>query len=439
MKAGNGCSRVRVRSTSHILGVFAACCLGVLWMDLGAVIAEEKRIQGSREQQRQEIIRLVGEERYPWRDHVRLFQRHRPWVKRARGSHLHEDALGLRLPACRRRPAAGRATYGTSNICDALAQRDRLVRWQLGGPHPSHRFMGKIRVGALPKGVELTPDGAWALSTNFGQLRRRNLTVVDTASRRVSATISRGGRLVEVAFAADGELAYLTDFDHHVLWELKLADWSWGRNARVGINPKIVNVHPTRNIAYVSNWSSHTISVVDLEKMEQIGEMRAIKNPRGSAFTPDGRFAYVCNFGRSHITVIDAVNDTVLKHIPVGKSPRHILVTPDGKFAYFSAMRSNMVGVIDTATHEYVDRIPVGLWPKSLAIAPDGRYLYVANYEGQSVMMVDTRSNYVVDTIRVVHNPSGLAISPDGKQLWVSGWFSGDLLVFEIVLPENDE
>jgi YVTN family beta-propeller protein len=58
--------------------------------------------------------------------------------------------------------------------------------------------------------------------------------------------------------------------------------------------------------------------------------------PDAVAVTPDGQHAYVANFFSDTVSVIDTATDTVMATVtfPVGNNPQAIAITPDGKHAY---------------------------------------------------------------------------------------------------------
>jgi YVTN family beta-propeller protein len=90
------------------------------------------------------------------------------------------------------------------------------------------------------------------------------------------------------------------------------------------------------------------------------------------AITPDGAFAYVANFYSHDVSVIDtSTNTEVLPRIPVGITPTGVAITSDGAFAYVTNQNSNDVSVIDISTNtEVLPRIPVGSSPRRVAITP---------------------------------------------------------------------
>src|SRR6202035_3658566 len=63
--------------------------------------------------------------------------------------------------------------------------------------------------GDLPRGLRLSPDGKHAYSTNFGD---GTLSVIDTITNSVTATLDLLIHPEAVAVSADGERVYVCDY-----------------------------------------------------------------------------------------------------------------------------------------------------------------------------------------------------------------------------------
>lgn len=93
-------------------------------------------------------------------------------------------------------------------------------------------------------------------------------------------------------------------------------------------------------------------------------------SPRGVAFTPDGSYAYVTNFTSNSVSVIDTALYKVVANVEVGSDPVGVAITADGAYAFVANSTAHTVSVIDTATLSVVRTIPVGLFPSGVAIKP---------------------------------------------------------------------
>ena len=91
--------------------------------------------------------------------------------------------------------------------------------------------------------------------------------------------------------------------------------------------------------------------------------------PGASAQAATTCSAYVTNFDSDNVSVIDPATTTVTTTIPVGNNPFGVAVTPDGATTYVTNAGDNTVSVIDTASNTITATIPVGDGPYGVAIA----------------------------------------------------------------------
>ena len=109
--------------------------------------------------------------------------------------------------------------------------------------------------------------------------------------------------------------------------------------------------------------------------------------PTGVAVGPDGS-AYVTNFGSNTVSVIDTSTNAVTATVTVGTNPYDVAITPNGDYAYVANFSSNTVSVIDTSTNAVTATVDVGTEPYGVAITPNGDYAYVSNYGSNTVSVI---------------------------------------------------
>lgn len=132
----------------------------------------------------------------------------------------------------------------------------------------------------------------------------------------------------------------------------------------------------------------------------------------GVKVRPDGARAYVADFNSNTVSVIDTASNTVVATIPVGDGPYGITFLPDGSRAYVSNYDGHSVSVIDTASNTVVATIAVGNGPLDLAARADGARVFVASRGPGTISVIDTSTNTVLTTISGLSSPQGLAIWP---------------------------
>lgn len=160
----------------------------------------------------------------------------------------------------------------------------------------------------------------------------RTLSVVDTATRAVTATVQVRNGPAAVAVSPDGTRVYTAD----------------------------------------SNPTARSVSVVDAAAGTVVGTVRlSPRIPSAVVVAPDGGHVYVATDGPA-VLVVDAATDTVTATVPLSSSITGLAVTPDGGRLWVVGQSGNSstgARVLDAATGASLGSVPV-TFPAGLAIGP---------------------------------------------------------------------
>jgi YVTN family beta-propeller protein len=248
--------------------------------------------------------------------------------------------------------------------------------------------------------------------------------------------------LALVVSSAGASNAYVANFGSEDVSVIDTATKQVVGTIKVGGRPKGIAITPDGKTAYVANFGSEDVSVIDNATKQVIGTIKVGEETFAIAISPDGKTAYVAT-GLEHFSVIDTQTNEVKtvpdgKGIKVGSSPRAIAITPDGKTAYVVNEGEKSVSVINTQTNEASQtKIGVGEVPVAIAITPDGKTAYVVNKNSGDVSVIETATNSVaLTTIGVGLLPRAIAITPDGKTAYVVNRNSGSLSVIDIATSQ---
>jgi YVTN family beta-propeller protein len=286
--------------------------------------------------------------------------------------------------------------YITANGSDTVSVVDTAT----------NTVIATIPVGVQPAGVAVSADGSKVYVANQGTGKiPGSVSVIDSATNTATATIPLGltgpGAL---AVTPDDSKVYVTD-------TRGVSVIATATNAVTGTilvaGPGNLAVSPDGNTVYVTGSSG--VSVIDAATNTVIATI-----PVGGgalAVTPDGSKVYLTSSGG--VSVIATASNTVIATIPVDGGG--LAVTPDGSKVYIItghiASGAGTVSVIDTATNTVTATIPVGPEPTAVAVTPDSSKVYVADFS-DSVWVIDTTTNTVANTIYVFEFPVGVAIQP---------------------------
>ncbi|MDW5549944.1 PKD domain-containing protein [Methanosarcina sp.] len=307
----------------------------------------------------------------------------------------------------------------------------------------ANKVTGVMPVGSYPFGIAVTPDGKKVYVTNIGS---NTTSVINTETNKVTATIKELYEPIGIAVSPDGKKAYVMSDGYTVE-----NDTGWyfiGGNVSVidtatnkvtakmdtGGNPSKMTITLDGKKLYITHGfdfygDGENVGIYDTATMTSTTWFRVTGMPSGVAVSPDGKKAYVAsrvteNPGnptqkkyRGIVSVVDTVTNKVTAKVTIIEPTIEnvqldgVLVSLDGKKVYVTNSWGDNTYVIDTVTNKVIATVK-GNYPNGIAFSPDGRKVYVANSGDDNVCVIDTATNKVTATVAVGSCPEGVAISP---------------------------
>lgn len=269
---------------------------------------------------------------------------------------------------------------------------------------PAGRCAGTIYVAN-------TPDGT--------------ISVIDTSTDRVVATIAVGKGPAVPIFTRDGMRAYVNNTMDGTISELDVVNHQVVRTIRLpdGLTGSGFALSPRGDRAVLTKLGEPGFAViVDLASGRASPAIPVGINSERVVITPDGKWAYVADGNPKGaggtVTVLNLDAGRAVKTIPVGKFPFNLIAMPDGKTVYVANIFSASISVIDTASQAVVATIPTAAYPNGMALSPDRRSIYLTNFTIGSMQVLDLATRKVSAAVRTSANPSYLALSPGGRQAY---------------------
>src|SRR5437762_207623 len=127
--------------------------------------------------------------------------------------------------------------------------------------------------------------------------------------------------LLSIPSARAAPFAYITNNGSNNVSVLDTASNTVTATVAVGSFPTGVAVNPAGTRVYVANYVSNTVSVLDTVSNTVIGTVAVGTNPAGVAINPAGTRVYVTNLSSSNVSVVDTASNTVIVTVAVGRSP----------------------------------------------------------------------------------------------------------------------
>lgn len=166
-----------------------------------------------------------------------------------------------------------------------------------------------------PCGIVVSPTETRAYVTNcFSD----TVSVLDTAARKIVATVRVRQWTNAIAITPDGKYVY-------------------------------VMVGTPETVAVINTTDNKVTATIPI----------STDSFNGIAISPDGKRAYAAG-GKTSITAIDIASNTVAASVAVGREPIGIAITPDGKYAYVANAMSATVSVIELSSDKSGRHSPGG-------------------------------------------------------------------------------
>lgn len=154
----------------------------------------------------------------------------------------------------------------------------------------TNKVVGTIGGFSGPFAIALTSDGNYAYVTNFGSNNfspvGTTVSVVNLRSRAIVKTIKVGTQPSGIAITPDGRFAYVTNYN------------------TLYLGPNFTLLTPGPGIVNIIDIATNKV----LPQLIMVG-----KSPADVTISPDGRFAYVTNYASNTVSVINIVDNAWLK------------------------------------------------------------------------------------------------------------------------------
>jgi YVTN family beta-propeller protein len=282
-----------------------------------------------------------------------------------------------------------------------------------------------------------------------------DLSVIDTASRRLVSTIPLGKRPRGIRLSPDRSTLYValsgspmappgTDESKLPPPDRKadgigIVDIRSGKLQRVlpaGTDPEQLAISQDGRWLFVANEDASQTSVIEVSEGRIVGTIPVGAEPEGVDLRPDGKVVYVTSEQNNQISVIDALSPKLITSFTAGPRPRSTGFLPDSRRAYISAENGAAVIVVDAVAHRVIDTIhlPGGdlVRPMGVIASADGAHVFVTTGRGKSVVMIETTTNTVVGSVEVGERPWGIAATPDGSMVFTANGPSNDVSFVDV-------
>jgi DNA-binding beta-propeller fold protein YncE len=300
---------------------------------------------------------------------------------------------------------------------------------------PGGRLAATLPTGPGPHEVAVSPDGRWAVVSNYGDGRApgHTLTLLDLSRGVVARTVELAPhhRPHGLAWSPDGRWVLVTVEADRAVLLVDAEVWAVRHAIPTGQETShMVAVAPDGRRAYVGNIGGGSVSMLDVRRGRLLRVAQTGAGTEGVAVAPDGGQVWAVNRAADAISVLDPRTLATLATLPCPDFPIRVRFTPDGRLALVTTARSSELHLFDVATRRSLgtvvfsldssraaptllgtqfarSAVPVGVLP-----LPGSALAWVALSAMGEVVEVDLATRTVVRRLQVGREPDGLGFSP---------------------------
>jgi YVTN family beta-propeller protein len=181
-----------------------------------------------------------------------------------------------------------------------------------------------------------------------------------------------------------------------------------------------IAVDPVSRKAFVTNYTSGTLSVIDVDTLLS-DEYPVGDNPRRLVHNANLQRTYIINDTTpGRVTVFDAKAKQVIAEIPVGKRPRTIGADFAYGEVYVANRDSDTMSVIDVETNTIVAEVSVGSSPIMGGIDRVRGRVYVLSQVDRTLHVIDQRTKKVVARLDTLRSPGDATVDQRTGKVYVN-------------------
>ena len=199
------------------------------------------------------------------------------------------------------------------------------------------------------------------------------VTIFDIAEWKITDEIATGGGPSDIAFTDGGRQAWVTNEKDATLSFIDAVTRRKVQDIRVGEVPQGIAILSGGKRLLVANFGSNSISVVDTDTTEEVKQISVGLGPVDVVTLGSGSLeqAWVSCFAGGLVSVISIERQQQIQQVETGGKPHGVETHPNGEHIYVAVRELNQLAVLTHATPSTVlRRISMPGGPARMAVAP---------------------------------------------------------------------
>ncbi|MFI7700565.1 YncE family protein [Nonomuraea sp. NPDC049480] len=263
-----------------------------------------------------------------------------------------------------------------------------------------------------PHNVQVSPGGDRVYAVSGAAV----VAELDAATYRLKASGPTGRAPAHVVVTPDGAKAYVTNYGDGTVSAYQQGDLASAKMIRVGGGPHGARPTPDGNAVVVANMKAETVDVIDTRAHVKSAAVPVGGPPVQVAISCNGRYAYATISRPAGVVKIDLQAAKVVARTAVPAAPAQTYLMPDGRTLLSADQGTeekpgSSISLIDTESMTVTGRIATGSGPHGLVVEPTGRRAWVTNVYDGTVSVLDLPARKAIATVEVGDEPNGISFA----------------------------
>lgn len=240
-----------------------------------------------------------------------------------------------------------------------------------------------------------------------------SLACIDLLNGQVVNSVTIGRRPCHIVYDRVKDLVFVTNSDSDTISIVRGSSMKLIGQIGVGSMPLGIDFHPIARSMVVANVNSNDVMILEGDDLSLRKVVKLDQNPFHTRFSSDGKTLYIsCSLSQDgdigSILVIDMESYEVTEEIGLKGMPGQLYSTEDDKYLLIASMGQGGLEIVDINKRRTLKKVSTNGMTQGIAMDTEEKYVYVTNPDDDSITAVDWKLGRKTATIKVGKEPNGI-------------------------------
>ncbi len=235
----------------------------------------------------------------------------------------------------------------------------------------AQRLLKRVKIGGNPYNLAFSPDGRYLYVLDWSsETSKDEIIIYDLKAERMDGQIEVSTWPAHSLFTRDGKTFFVSGETAGDLSIIDTASRKIVARLWTGADAMGLALTADEKILYAAGGEEKKVFKVDPATRQAIGILPVPGIVHETTLTLDGQFLYTTLRKANKVVVIRTADEKIVATIPQPSYPDLVVMEPTGRYAFVTNRYADTVTVIDVKTHRQVKSIPVGKAPHGMSLRP---------------------------------------------------------------------